>query len=421
MDRLIINGNEKISGTISVSGSKNAVLPIMAATLLEPGIYTLKNVPNLKDTRTMIKLLEIIGSKISFTDNQLVIDSKECNNPVAPYNLVKTMRASFYVLGPLLSRFKKAKVSLPGGCSWGPRPIDFHLKALSEMGGKVILDYGNIIIRGNLKGANIKFKKISVGATGNIIMAAVKAKGTTVINNASIEPEIINLVSFLNDLGAKIKVFSDDNCYVIDGVNKLDNISECQIIPDRIEAGTYIIATALLGGEVILENICIEHLQTIIKKIEQAGAIVDIYNSADEESLKVTASRIIKPVNITTTEYPGFPTDLQAQWMVLMSLADGKSTITENIYKDRFTHIAELERFGAIISLNENIALIQGVKSLKSAPVMSTDIRASACLVLGALKAIGESEISRIYHLDRGYENIVNKFNQLGAKIKRVK
>ena len=265
MDKLIIDGNKKLFGNIPISGSKNAVLPIMAATIIEPGIYTLKNVPDLKDTRTMIKLLEIIGSKINFIDNQLTIDSRDCNNPVAPYDLVKTMRASFYVLGPLLSRFKKATVSLPGGCAWGPRPVDFHLEALSTMGGKVTLDYGNIMIRGDLKGRNVKFEKISVGATGNIIMAAVKAKGTTVISNASVEPEIINLVSFLNDLGASIKVFSNDNRYVIDGVDKLKNICECQIIPDRIEAGTYMIAALLTGGEITLENICIEHLKTIIK------------------------------------------------------------------------------------------------------------------------------------------------------------
>ena len=233
MDKLVINGGSRLFGTISVSGSKNAVLPIMAATLIEPGLYQLENVPDLKDTRTMIRLLEMIGAKVEFANNKLLIDSRKCNNPIAPYDLVKTMRASFYVLGPLLSRFKEATVSLPGGCAWGPRPVDYHLKALEEMGGKVSLDYGNIVIKGDLKGSRIKFKKISVGATGNVIMAAVKAKGTTEIQNASMEPEIANLVTFLNDLGADIVSYPESNVYIINGVKKLLSSSTCKIIPSK--------------------------------------------------------------------------------------------------------------------------------------------------------------------------------------------
>ncbi len=417
MDKFIINGGRKIFGEVTISGSKNAVLPIMAATIIEPGIYTIKNVPILRDTVTMARLLEIIGAKITFSDNQLIIDSNNCNNPIAPYDLVKTMRASFYVLGPLLSRFNEATVSLPGGCAWGPRPVDFHLKALKEMGAKVNLDYGNIVITGSLKGSNIKFKKISVGATGNIIMAAVKADGITVIENASVEPEIINLVDFLNNIGADIKVFKDKNRYVVAGVDKLNCLSEYEVIPDRIEAGTYMIAVALIGGKITINNIIPNHLQIVIDKMLDAGVMINVA----DQSLTIESSQPIKPVNITTSEYPGFPTDLQAQWMVLMTLAKGESKITENIYKDRFTHIAELKRFGCIIRLEENCAFITGVDKLKSAPVMSTDIRASASLVIAALKAKGESEVSRIYHLDRGYENIVDKFGQLGANIKRVK
>jgi len=417
MDKFIINGGRKIYGEVTVSGSKNAVLPIMAATIIEPGIYTIKNVPRLRDTITMARLLEIIGAKITFSDNKLIIDSNNCNNPIAPYDLVKTMRASFYVLGPLLSRFNEATVSLPGGCAWGPRPVDFHLKALEEMGAKVDLDYGNIVITGNLKGSNVKFKKISVGATGNIIMAAVKADGITVIKNASIEPEIINLVDFLNNIGADIKVFKDKNRYIITGVDRLSGLSEYEIIPDRIEAGTYMIAAALIGGKITINNIIPKHLEIVIDKISEAGAIINV----TDKSLTIESSEFIKPVDIITSEYPGFPTDLQAQWMALMALARGKSKITENIYKDRFTHIAELKRLGCMIKLEGNCAFITGVDKLKSAPVMSTDIRASASLVIAALKAEGESVISRIYHLDRGYENIVNKFGQLGANIKRAK
>ena len=422
MDKLVINGGGRLFGTISVSGSKNAVLPIMAATLIEPGIYQLKNVPNLKDTRTMIRLLEMIGAKVEFANNKLLIDSRKCNNPIAPYDLVKTMRASFYVLGPLLSRFKEATVSLPGGCAWGPRPVDYHLKALEEMGGKVSLDYGNIVIKGDLKGSKIKFKKISVGATGNVIMAAVKAKGTTEIHNASMEPEIANLVTFLNDLGADIISYPESNLYIINGVERLLSSSTCKIIPDRIEAGTYMIAVAFVGGEVAVKNICSDHLIDVIEKIRLSGADVSILKSDKEsnDSLIIKSSSKIVPVDMSTSEYPGFPTDLQAQWMALMTLCSGDACIVDNIYKDRFTHIAELKRFGAKISLNENKALVRGVDELQPAPVMSTDIRASASLVIAALKASGRSEISRIYHLDRGYENIVDKLNSIGADIKRV-
>ena len=416
MDKLIISGNKKIFGKVIISGSKNAVLPIMAATIIEPGIYQISNVPDLKDTRTMIDLLKIIGARIKFTKNKLIINSKHCNNPNAPYDLVKTMRASFYVLGPLLSRFKKASVSLPGGCAWGPRPVDFHIKALREMGAKIDLEDGNIIMKGELHGREIKFKKISVGATGNIIMAAVKAKGTTTLINASMEPEIINLVNFLQKLGSKISVLTKKNMYIIHGVEKLNKSAACKIIPDRIEAGTYMIATALIGGEVIISNIILEHLDILIKKLKKSGVNIE----TGDEYVKIVSSKTIKPVDIETSEFPGFPTDLQAQWMALMTQSQGNSKITENIYKDRFTHVSELKRFGAEIKLKNNTAYIKGVKELKAAPVMSTDIRASASLVLAALKAKGKSEISRIYHLDRGYENLVNKFFRLGAQIQRV-
>lgn len=422
MEKLIINGGKHIKGEVLISGSKNAVLPIMAATLIQPGQYKLTNVPNLKDTRTMIQLLEIIGAKIKFSNNELLIDSRGCDNPEAPYELVKTMRASFYVLGPLLSRFKEATVSLPGGCAWGPRPVDYHLKALAEMGGEVNLDYGNIVIKGELKGTKIKFEKISVGATGNVIMAAVKAEGITEIHNASMEPEIANLVCFLNGIGANIESYPDKNIYIINGVEKLLDSYTCQIIPDRIEAGTYMIGTVLIGGEVTIQNICLNHLEKVIEKIQATGAVVEKLNSKESslDYLKIKSPEKIESVNMSTSEYPGFPTDLQAQWMALMTQAEGRSIITDNIYKDRFTHISELERFGAIISLKNNSALVEGVEELRAAPVMSTDIRASASLVIAALRAKGSSEVSRIYHLDRGYEDIVDKFTKLGADIERV-
>ena len=416
MDKFIINGGFPLKGEVSISCAKNAVLPIMAACIVKPGKYRINNVPNLKDTRTMISLIEECGAIIKFTDNTLSIDSTTCNNPIAPYNLVKTMRASFYMLGPFMSRFNKAIVSLPGGCAWGPRPVNFHIEALEKMGAKIDLKDGNIVCEGKLKGCLIEFEKKSVGATGNIIMASVNAEGDTEIINAACEPEIVDLCNFIELMGVKIEGIGTERL-IIHPDNKEISEVEYSVIPDRIEAGTFMIASLITKGNIIIRNININHLGIVIKKIKEAGGEVKKIN---DSSIQIKYAGEIKPIDIETLEYPGFPTDLQAQWMSLMAISKGKSTIKENIYKDRFTHISELNRFGANIFCENNEALIEGVESLSPAPVMSTDIRASASLILAALSSKGKSSISRIYHIDRGYENIESKIRSLGGDIIRI-
>jgi len=345
------------------------------------------------------------------------IDTSGCNTPVAPYELVKTMRASFYVLGPFMSRFNYAEVSLPGGCAWGPRPVDYHLKALEKMGAEVELQKGMILIKGKLKGAHILLEKSSVGATGNTVMAAVTAEGKTTINNSAREPDIEELCLFLNKMGADIQGIGS-NKIVIQGQRKLHADIEYTIIPDRIEAGTFLIAAAITKGDVQLNNVEPNHMKILIKYLELAGMKLEI----DKNTIHIKPNHSsIKPVNMSTEIYPGFPTDLQAQWMALMTQANGSSIIMENIYPDRFTHIPELTRFGATISLDVNKALIKGNEKLVAAPVMSTDIRASASLIIAALAAKGKSTISRIYHIDRGYENIDEKLTALSADILREK
>ena len=415
MDKLIAIGGNKLNGEVNISGSKNAVLPIMTATLIVPGNYKINNVPNLRDTQTMIKLLKIIGAKVEYIDKTLIIDTRECNNPSAPYELVKTMRASFYVLGPLLSRFHYSQVSLPGGCAWGPRPVDFHIKALREMNVEVKLDEGNIIAEGQPKGGDIVFKKKSVGATGNVLMASAKALGETNIINAAKEPEIVALGDFLIQLGADITGLGTDNIRIKPIKNENNNI-EFDVIPDRIEAGTFMIAASTIGGEVDIKNINSSHLDSVVKLLEK----INISISVNERNLLIKSDGEYNAIDMETSEYPGFPTDLQAQWMAMMIRAKGNSIIKENIYSDRFTHISELLRMGAQITLKNETAHIEGVDNIYSAPVMCTDIRASAALVISALSSKGKTEISRIYHIDRGYENIEEKFSGLGANIKRV-
>ena len=415
MDKLIAIGGNKLNGEVNISGSKNAVLPIMTATLIVSGNYKINNVPNLRDTQTMIKLLKIIGAKVEYIDKTLIIDTRECNNPSAPYELVKTMRASFYVLGPLLSRFHYSQVSLPGGCAWGPRPVDFHIKALREMNVEVKLDEGNIIAEGQPKGGDIVFKKKSVGATGNVLMASAKALGETNIINAAKEPEIVALGDFLIQLGADITGLGTDNIRIKPIKNENNNI-EFDVIPDRIEAGTFMIAVSTIGGEVDIKNIDSSHLDSVVKLLEK----INISISVNERNLLIKSDGQYNAIDMETSEYPGFPTDLQAQWMAMMIRAKGNSIIKENIYSDRFTHISELLRMGAQITLKNETAHIEGVDNIYSAPVMCTDIRASAALVISALSSKGKTEISRIYHIDRGYENIEEKFSGLGANIKRV-
>ena len=416
MDKFIINGPTNLEGNIDISGSKNAALPIMAACLGKPGIFKLSNVPNLRDTRTMVKLLEIIGCKIESKNNSLIIDSNNCNNPEAPYDLVKTMRASFYVLGPLLSRFGYAKVSLPGGCAWGPRPIDYHLSAFETMGAEINLESGYIETKGVLHGTKVVFPKSSVGATGNVLMACMNLEEEIIIQNAAQEPEIVDLCNFLIKFGVSIKGIGTDELKV-NGLKSNDfNDVNYSIIPDRIEAGTFLIATAMCGGEVTLDNVIPSHLEIVIDKLIQSGSDITI----DNNSVTISSDTNVNAVDIVTDIYPGYPTDLQAQWIALMSVAKGSSHVTDTIYSDRFTHIAELVRLGAQITMDNNIANISGIKSLSPAEVMSTDIRASASLIIAAMSAKGTTSLSRIYHIDRGYEKIENKLNSLGADIKRV-
>lgn len=413
MDKIVINGGIGLNGIIAISGAKNAVLPIMAASLMARGETKIHQAPDLRDTRTMASLMEIVGAKIKFSNNIFTIDSTDVNNPVAPYELVKTMRASFYILGPMLSRFGWAKVSLPGGCAWGPRPVDFHLKGFEKLGAKVNLEGGYINVKvDQLKGNRIRFDIPSVGATGNVLMAAVTARGESVIENAAREPEIVQLCEFLNSMGAKIHNLGTDRLE-IEGVDNL-HTQDITVIPDRIEAGTFLVAGAAMGN-ITLKNVRPDHLTAVLDKLEEAGANV----TSDKDVITIEKAGRIKPVDVITDVYPGFPTDLQAQWISLMSIADGASMVTDTVYHDRFSHIPELVRLGARIKVDNNTAFIHGVDGLAGAPVMSTDIRASASLIIGGLLATGRTDVSRIYHIDRGYEKIEEKFSKLGADIKR--
>ena len=414
MDKLVINGQKILNGIVEISGAKNAVLPVMVATLLAPGKYRISRVPDLRDTRTMLRLLEMIGATSSFENNELLIDTTKASNPEAPYDLVKTMRASFYVLGPLTARFGYAKVSLPGGCAWGPRPVNFHISALEAMGAEIELDEGYVIATADrLKGAKITFDFPSVGATGNAVMAAVLADGETVIQNAACEPEISCLCDFLNAMGAQISGIGSEKL-TIEGVDQLNPVN-FEIIPDRIEAATFLIAGAMVGDNITLKGANPDHLTAVIDKLQKSGQEI----TTTEDSITVTKVDQIRSIDMTTAVYPGFPTDVQAQWMALMTVSDGTSIITDTVYHDRFTHVSELSRFGAWITMKDNVAVVSGRKRLKGAPVMSTDIRASASLILAGLAAQDRTDISRIYHIDRGYERIEEKLKGLGADIRR--
>lgn len=413
MDKFIINGGASLSGEVEISGAKNAVLPIMAAVLLANGKSTLNNVPDLRDTQTMVRLLNMVGAKTDLNESSLTIDASTVDSLEAPYDLVKTMRASFYVMGPLLARFGEARVSLPGGCAWGPRPVDYHLKGFEKLGAKIILEDGYIIARAKkLKGAKIHFEIPSVGATGNILMAAVLAEGTTQITNAAREPHIVQLCDVLNDMGAQIEGVETHEL-TIHGVNSLNPI-EVKIIPDMIEAGTFLMAGAILGN-ITLNNASPDHLSIVLQKLEQAGCTI----SVNDDTISIAKADNLEAVDMMTDVYPSFPTDLQAQWIAIMSVASGTSVITDTIYHDRFSHVPELVRLGANISMENNVAIVRGVDELLGAQVMSTDIRASASLLIAALMAKGKSTISRVYHIDRGYEKIEEKFKCLGADIHR--
>ena len=405
-----------MNGTVNVSGAKNACLPLMAASLLVRGKIVIRNVPDLRDTRTMAKLLKIIGAELTFENGVMEIDATNADNPEAPYDLVKTMRASFYALGPLTARFGKAKISLPGGCAWGPRPVDLHLKGIELLGGNVTLDEGYIYIETDgLKGALIHLDISSVGATGNLLMASVLAEGETIIENAAREPEIVCLIDFLNKMGAEIGG-RETNVLHINGVNELRPI-EFDVIPDRIEAGTFLITAAAVGGDVLVDGLDPNHLTAVTDKLKEAGVNLEL----NEKSIRITSGDRLKATDITTDIYPGYPTDMQAQWIALMATAEGKSVVTDTVYEDRFTHVPELERLGIDVKLKGNSAVVNGVEKLKGAPIMSTDIRASASMVIAGLMAEGRTELHRIYHLDRGYEDLENKLRGIGADIRREK
>jgi len=413
MDKIIIEGQNTLSGSVAISGAKNAVLPIMAAALMGKGRATITRVPDLRDTRTMIRLMEIIGAVCEYENGTLTVDGSIVDNPEAPYELVKTMRASFYVLGPLLARFGEVRVSLPGGCAWGPRPVDFHLKGLEKLGAKITLENGYIIARSErLQGAEIQFEFPSVGATGNIVMAAATAAGTTIIRNAAREPEIVQLCDYLNQMGSNI-TGQGTTTLIIKGVESLES-ADIAVIPDRIETGTFLTAGALLG-EITLKDVYPHHLNSVLMKLKEAGCTI----RTTSDTITISPADSIQAVDITTAVYPGFPTDLQAQWIALMTLARGSSMVTDTVYHDRFSHIPELNRLGANIRVDQNTAFVRGVKNLVGAPVMSTDIRASASLIIGGLIAKGTTEVNRVYHIDRGYEQIEDKFSGLGAKIWR--
>ncbi|GJQ21351.1 MAG: UDP-N-acetylglucosamine 1-carboxyvinyltransferase [Bacteroidia bacterium] len=418
MDKFVIQGGRRLAGTVHVSGAKNASLALMPATILAPGRYALSNTPVLRDVATMSRLLESIGCTTEHDDHLLKIDSSHVTIFEAPYEHVKKMRASVYVLGPLLGRYGRARVSLPGGCAWGPRPVNLHIEGMRRLGADVELDGGYIVAKAKrLKGARILFDVSSVGATGNVLMAAVLAKGTTVMENAAMEPEITALAGFLVSMGAKIHGIGSSTIE-IEGVDEL-HPADAATIPDRIEAGTFLVAGALAGAQdktVRVERCNPRHLGAILNKLEDAGARL----TCGEDFVEIQPPEIIRPVNVTTAVYSGFPTDMQAQWMALMSLASGTSIITDTIYFDRFTHVPELNRLGANITIKENVATVIGRKELTGAKVMSTDLRASASLILAGLAARGTTEVLRVYHIDRGYERIEVKLRGLGADIKRM-
>jgi len=415
LDKIVIHGGKRLAGDVRISGSKNAALPVIVSSLLTDGWNVFHNVPNLADIRTTKRLLTGFGVEIE-GDETIRINAGGITDCEAPYDLVRTMRASILVLGPLVARTGWARVSLPGGCAIGARPVNLHLKALQAMGAEIDLHDGYVEAKASqLKGAKIYFDISTVTGTENIMMAASLAKGSTVLENAAREPEIVNLASVLNGMGAKIRGAGTD-VIVIEGVKKLHPV-EADIIPDRIEAGTYMIATGITGGDVNILGCRPDHLDAVINKLKETGMKI----TPIQEGIRVVGNRAITSVDMKTLPYPGFPTDLQAQIMALVSIGGGVGVIKETVFENRFMHVNELIRMGADITIDGNRAIVRGVSGLSGAPVMATDLRASASLILAGLVAKGTTEISRVYHLDRGYEHIEKKLSLLGADIERVK
>ena len=417
MDKLKISANGPLNGEITISGAKNAALPLMCAGLLTAGTLRLKNVPMLRDVKTTQKLLQGMGARV-LTDNvsEFEINGGTVNNTCAPYELVKTMRASILVLGPTLARFGKAEVSLPGGCAIGSRPVDQHLKGLEAMGAEIVIEHGYVKASGHLKGARVVMDMITVGGTENLLMAATLAEGTTVLENCAIEPEVVDLAECLVKMGAKISGIGTTTL-TIEGVRALKP-ARYATLPDRIETGTHLIAAAITGGEITTRHTRADLLEAVLEKLEAAGALVERgpdYIRLDQRG------RPLHAVSIRTAPFPAFPTDMQAQIMALNTVAQGTATVIETIFENRFMHVPELARMGADIAIEGHTATVRGVAKLSGAPVMATDLRASACLVLAALAAEGETTIDRIYHLDRGYDAIEKKLGAVGANIRRVR
>lgn len=420
MDYLKIVGNKKLSGDISISGAKNAALPLIAATILAKNELEISNLPDVADINTFLKLINMLGGNFTKGKNSAKIDTSSIDNTTATYDIVKTMRASILVLGPLLARFGQCEVSLPGGCAIGQRPVDLHLKAMEAMGAEIEIHQGYIkaVAPNGLKGAKIVFDKVTVGGTENTVMAAALANGITTIINAAKEPEIVQLCEVIADAGVKIDGIGTSKLVIEGTGGKLLEMKDFAVIPDRIEAGTYMCAAAITNQKLTIKDIVPAHLEAVISKLEEMNFEIDVKKS----ELTIFPTSKILPVNIITTEYPGFPTDMQAQFMALMTQAEGTSSIDERLFENRFMHVSELLRMGADIQLNGNVATIIGNKgTLEGTDVMATDLRASSALVLAALVANGETNIHRIYHLDRGYEDLEGKLNKIGADVQRLK
>ncbi|QSZ42399.1 UDP-N-acetylglucosamine 1-carboxyvinyltransferase [Sulfurimonas aquatica] len=419
MDYLKTQAAKSLQGTIKISGAKNASLPLIAMTILAKNRVSIKNLPHVADIKTLLKLLSNLGSKCEFSDDGVLVDTSSIHETKATYDIVKTMRASILVLGPLLARFGHCEVSLPGGCAIGQRPIDLHLKALEQMGAKIDIRAGYIeaSAKDGLKGCEIIFDKITVTGTANIVMAATLAKGITTITNAAREPEVVQLCEVLNSSGVKIEGIGSAILTIHGTAGELVDIKEFSIIPDRIEAGTYLCAGAITKSEITLTNVEPKHLGAVLAKLEEMGSSFTI----TDDTITIHPGENIKPVKIVTQEYPAFPTDMQAQFLALATQADGVSIIEERLFENRFMHVSELQRMGADISLNGHTATVSGKSELSGTDVMATDLRASSALVLAALVASGQTNIHRIYHLDRGYDSLEKKLEGVGAKIERLK
>ncbi|EAJ2034872.1 UDP-N-acetylglucosamine 1-carboxyvinyltransferase [Campylobacter jejuni] len=416
MTYLEIEGTNHLSGNVTISGAKNAALPLIVSSILAKNEVKINNVPNVADIKTLISLLENLGAKVNFQNNSALLNTNTLNQTIAKYDIVRKMRASILTLGPLLARFGHCEVSLPGGCAIGQRPIDLHLLALEKMGANIQIKQGYVVASGNLKGNEILFDKITVTGSENIIMAAALAKGKTKLLNVAKEPEVVQLCEVLKDAGLEIKGIGTDELEIYGSDGELLEFKEFSVIPDRIEAGTYLCAGAITNSKITLDKVNATHLSAVLAKLHQMGFETLIA----EDSITLLPAKEIKPVEIMTSEYPGFPTDMQAQFMALALKTNGTSIIDERLFENRFMHVSELLRMGADIKLNGHIATIVGGKELNAADVMATDLRASSALILAALAAKGTSKVHRIYHLDRGYENLEEKFKDLGVKITRL-